>query len=74
MKYEKKIEELTMQCQRKTKECYEAWMSLTAANEQLDKVRMELDNVMFNTLSKGEIQIFCFFKCCNIRGVFQKNQ
>ncbi|KAF5454378.1 hypothetical protein F2P56_024049 [Juglans regia] len=54
MKYEQKIEELTMQCQRKTKECYEAWMSLTAANEQLDKVRMELDNVMFNTLSKDQ--------------------
>ncbi|KAB1211060.1 Kinesin-4 [Morella rubra] len=51
MKYEKKIEELTTQCQQKTKECYEAWMSLTAANEELDKVRMELDNMMFKTLS-----------------------
>ncbi|XP_062145480.1 kinesin-like protein KIN-14R [Alnus glutinosa] len=51
IKYEKKIEELTMQCQRKKKECYEAWMSLTAANEQLEKVRMELDNVTFKTLS-----------------------
>ncbi|BBH05837.1 Di-glucose binding protein with Kinesin motor domain [Prunus dulcis] len=30
-KYEKKIQELTTQCQLKTKECYEAWMSLTAA-------------------------------------------
>nr|DAD26892.1 TPA_asm: hypothetical protein HUJ06_028360 [Nelumbo nucifera] len=41
-KHEKKIPELTTQCERKTDECYEAWMSLTAANEQLQKVRMEL--------------------------------
>ncbi|XP_058069432.1 kinesin-like protein KIN-14R [Magnolia sinica] len=43
-KYEKKIQELTHQCQLKTDECYEAWMSLTAANDQLDKLRMELSN------------------------------
>ncbi|KAJ4962684.1 hypothetical protein NE237_022623 [Protea cynaroides] len=50
-KYEKKIEELTTQCKLKTDECYEAWMSLTAANEQLEKVRMELDNKLFQTHS-----------------------
>ncbi|KAK4263065.1 hypothetical protein QN277_028541 [Acacia crassicarpa] len=50
-KYEKKIEELTLQCQLKAKECHEAWMSLTATNEQLETVRMELDNVTFKTLS-----------------------
>ncbi|KAB1998330.1 hypothetical protein ES319_D12G081600v1 [Gossypium barbadense] len=48
-KYEKKIQELTTQCQLKTHECHEAWMSLTAANEQLEKVRMELDNKIFLT-------------------------
>lgn len=52
-KYEKKIEELTMQCQLKAKECHEAWMSLTATNEQLETVRMELDNATFKTLSLG---------------------
>lgn len=62
IKYEKKIEELTMQCQGKKKECYEAWMSLTAANEQLDKVRMELDNATFKTLSLGELQMFSIFR------------
>jgi kinesin family protein C2/C3 len=62
IKYEKKIEELTMQCQRKKKECYEAWMSLTAANEQLDKVRMELDNATFKNLSLGELQMFSIFR------------
>ncbi|CAL5417934.1 unnamed protein product [Camellia sinensis] len=46
-KYEKKIEELSTQCQLKTKECYEAWMSLTATNQELQKVRMELDNKSF---------------------------
>ncbi|XP_057495985.1 kinesin-like protein KIN-14R [Actinidia eriantha] len=49
--YEKKIQELSTQCQRKTDECYQAWMSLTAANEQLEKVRMELDNKLFQTYS-----------------------
>ncbi|KAI8018294.1 Kinesin-like protein KIN-14R [Camellia lanceoleosa] len=53
-KYEKKIQELSTQCQRKTDECYQAWMSLTAANEQLEKVRMELDNKLFQTYSLDE--------------------
>ncbi|XVF59122.1 hypothetical protein PTKIN_Ptkin07bG0249900 [Pterospermum kingtungense] len=53
-KYEKKIEELTTQCQVKTHECHEAWMSLTAANEQLEKVRMELDNKIFEARKLGE--------------------
>ncbi|KAK8995797.1 hypothetical protein V6N11_076055 [Hibiscus sabdariffa] len=53
-KYEKKIQELTTQCQLKTHECHEAWMSLTAANEQLEKVRMELDNKIFRTRTLDE--------------------
>ncbi|KAK1268337.1 Kinesin-4 [Acorus gramineus] len=50
-KYEKKIQELQSQCQLKTDECYEAWMSLTAANEQLEKLRMELDHKLFKSES-----------------------
>ncbi|KAK7309590.1 hypothetical protein RJT34_06443 [Clitoria ternatea] len=50
-KYENKIKELTMQCELKSKECYEAWMSLTATNEQLEAVRMELDKVTFKSLT-----------------------
>ncbi|KAM7516912.1 hypothetical protein LguiA_006495 [Lonicera macranthoides] len=46
-KYEKKIEELSTQCRLKTDECYQAWMSLTALNKQLEKVSMELDNKSF---------------------------
>ncbi|KAL5556600.1 hypothetical protein UlMin_038836 [Ulmus minor] len=53
-KYENKIQELTTQCQLKAKECYEAWMSLTTANEQLDKVRMELDNLTFKKISHDQ--------------------
>ncbi|KAK2659962.1 hypothetical protein Ddye_006495 [Dipteronia dyeriana] len=49
-KYEKKIEELRIQCQLKTDECYEAWMSLTAANENLERVTMDLDNRSFQKL------------------------
>lgn len=55
-KYEKKIQELTKQCQLKTNECHEAWMSLTQANEQLEKVRMELDNKIFQTLTLGNYE------------------
>ncbi|KAL5844528.1 hypothetical protein ACOSQ3_010582 [Xanthoceras sorbifolium] len=49
-KYEKKIEELRIQCRLKTDECYEAWMSLTATNENLERVRVELDNRSFEKL------------------------
>ncbi|KAK9939565.1 hypothetical protein M0R45_016257 [Rubus argutus] len=52
-KYEKKIQEHNTWCELKAKECYEAWMSLTAANDQLDKVRMELDNTAFKILCLG---------------------
>ncbi|KAK4852745.1 hypothetical protein QYF36_026708 [Acer negundo] len=50
VKYEKKIEELRIQCQLKTDECYEAWMSLTAANENLERVTVDLDNRSFQKL------------------------
>ncbi|XP_050388067.1 kinesin-like protein KIN-14R [Argentina anserina] len=53
-KYEKKIQELSTRCELKAKECYEAWMSLTVANEQLDKVRMELDNTAYKTLTQDQ--------------------
>ncbi|CAN8283918.1 unnamed protein product [Cochlearia groenlandica] len=46
-KYEKKIEELSERYKHQSNECHEAWMSLTSANEQLEKVRMELDIKMF---------------------------
>ncbi|KAL2349000.1 hypothetical protein Fmac_003000 [Flemingia macrophylla] len=53
-KYENKIKELTMQCELKAKECYEAWMSLTATNEQLVAVQMELDKVAFKSLTTDQ--------------------
>lgn len=53
-KCEKRIKELKIQCQLKTDECYEAWMSLTAANDQLEKVRMGLDNKCFQNLCLGK--------------------
>ncbi|TKY69978.1 Kinesin-4 protein [Spatholobus suberectus] len=53
-KYENKIKELTMQCELKAKECYEAWMSLTATNEQLEAVQMELDKVTFKSLTTDQ--------------------
>ena len=55
-RYEKKIQELTHQCQLKADECYEAWMSLTAANEQLDKIRMELGDKLCQVHSLGKMQ------------------
>lgn len=56
-KYEKKIEELSERYQHKSNECHEAWMSLTSANEQLEKVMMELDNKMFEARSLGNAEI-----------------
>ncbi|KAL0379030.1 UNVERIFIED_CONTAM: Kinesin-like protein KIN-14R [Sesamum radiatum] len=50
-KYEKNIQELKDMLQRKTDECYQSWMSWTAANEQLQKVRMDLDRKTFRTYS-----------------------
>ncbi|KAL2241101.1 UNVERIFIED_CONTAM: Kinesin-like protein KIN-14R [Sesamum indicum] len=50
-KYEKNIQELKDMLQRKTDECYQSWMSWTAANEQLQKVRMDLDKKTFRTYS-----------------------
>ncbi|KAG8383643.1 hypothetical protein BUALT_Bualt04G0035300 [Buddleja alternifolia] len=50
-KYEKNIQDLKDMLQRKNDECYQSWMSWTAANEQLEKVRMELDNKTFRTYS-----------------------
>ncbi|KAL6012652.1 hypothetical protein ACLOJK_003141 [Asimina triloba] len=46
-KYEKKIEELTNQCQLKSDECHEAWMSLSDANDQLETLRMEHDSKLY---------------------------
>ncbi|GAA0184698.1 microtubule binding motor protein [Lithospermum erythrorhizon] len=50
-KYEKKIQELKQLLQLKTDECYQSWMSWTTANEQLEKVKMDLDNKTFRTYS-----------------------
>ncbi|XP_042393558.1 kinesin-like protein KIN-14E isoform X2 [Zingiber officinale] len=47
VQYEKKIQELTHECKMKSDECYEAWMSLTDANQKLQNVTMELDNMIF---------------------------
>lgn len=59
-KYEKKIEELSERYQHKSNECHEAWMSLTSANEQLEKVMMELDNKMFEARSLGNAEVAFF--------------
>lgn len=53
-KYEKKVQELSELLQRKTDECYQSWMSWTTANEQLEKVRMELDNKIYQSYSLGK--------------------
>ncbi|KAL1569701.1 Kinesin-like protein KIN-14R [Salvia divinorum] len=50
-KYEKDIKELKDMLKQKTDECYQSWMSWTTANEQLQKVRMDLDNKTFQTYS-----------------------
>ncbi|KAL6847623.1 hypothetical protein ACP4OV_022649 [Aristida adscensionis] len=41
-KYEKQIEELTMQCTMKSDECSMAWSSVDTTNQKLDKINIEL--------------------------------
>lgn len=53
-KYEKDIQELKDTLKQKTDECYQSWMSWSATNEQLQKVRMDLDNKTFQTYSLGK--------------------
>ncbi|KAI3442324.1 Kinesin-like protein [Psidium guajava] len=54
-KFEREIKDLSVQCKRKTDECYQAWMSLTTTNEQLEKVRMELDIRTFEKRSLDQV-------------------
>lgn len=58
-RYQRKIEELQAQCQKKTDECYQAWMSLTDLNKKLEDVRMELDNKCFQNHCLGMQNFFC---------------
>ncbi|WJX56666.1 hypothetical protein P8452_42306 [Trifolium repens] len=51
VKYENKIKELTVQCELKAKECYEAWMSLTETSRRMEMIQMELDQVTFKSLT-----------------------
>lgn len=59
-KYEKDIRELSLLCKRKKDECYEAWMSLNTSNEQLERVRMDLDNRTFEKRNLGELPVFYY--------------
>ncbi|XP_020083974.1 kinesin-like protein KIN-14E isoform X2 [Ananas comosus] len=50
-KYEKKIHELTSECKLKTDECYTAWSSVTATNEELERLKMEYHNTIIQAES-----------------------
>ena len=52
-KYEKKVQDLTNQCKLKSDECYQAWLSLSAANEELEKLKMEHDTRLFQSEALG---------------------
>ncbi|KAF8006783.1 hypothetical protein BT93_K0945 [Corymbia citriodora subsp. variegata] len=54
-KFEREIKDLSVQNERKANECYQAWMSLTTANEQLEKVKMELDIRTFEKRSLDQV-------------------
>ncbi|XP_030455870.2 kinesin-like protein KIN-14R isoform X2 [Syzygium oleosum] len=54
-KFERQIKDLSVQNNRKTDECYQAWMSLTTANEQLEKFKMELDIRTFEKRSLDQV-------------------
>ncbi|KAI5436109.1 variant 2, Kinesin-like protein KIN-14R [Lathyrus oleraceus] len=50
-RYQNKIKELTMQCELKANECYEAWTSLTETSRKMEEVQTELDQVTFMSLT-----------------------
>ncbi|EPS65973.1 hypothetical protein M569_08803 [Genlisea aurea] len=54
-RYEKTIQDLNETLQKKTDECYQSWISWSAANEQLEKVRMELNNTTFQKYSLDRV-------------------
>lgn len=72
-KYEKDIQDLKDMLKQKTDECYQSWMSWTEANEQLQKIRMDLDNKTFQTYSLGKNWYSDFFHllfCHTYLGLF----
>ncbi|KAG0474949.1 hypothetical protein HPP92_014635 [Vanilla planifolia] len=46
-KYEKQVQELTIQCKLLSDECHEAWMSQKATYDQLEELRMEQNTKLF---------------------------
>lgn len=56
-KYEKKIQELTAHCKMMSDECHEAWMSQKATNDQLEDLKMELNNKIFHEEKLGKLNL-----------------
>ncbi|ONK73657.1 uncharacterized protein A4U43_C04F33910 [Asparagus officinalis] len=54
-KYEKQIQDLNYQCKLKSDECYQAWVSLHAANDELEKLKMDHDNKLFQAETLEQI-------------------
>ncbi|CAH9106207.1 unnamed protein product [Cuscuta europaea] len=73
-KYEKQIAELSELLQRKTKECYQSWMSWSTANQQLDKVRTELDKKIFHTYSLDKSMEEKSFKLSEISNRYEHDK
>ncbi|KAL5229963.1 hypothetical protein ABZP36_028739 [Zizania latifolia] len=48
-KYEKQIEELTSQCNMKSDECYMAWSSVQSTNQELERLKIELHQKVFQS-------------------------
>lgn len=69
-KYEKKIHELTSECKLKTDECYTAWSSVTATNEELERLKMEYHNTIIQAESLGNKLNFVFECFCFVYGLF----
>ncbi|KAL8472256.1 hypothetical protein ACS0TY_029466 [Phlomoides rotata] len=73
-KYEKDIQDLKDMLKQKTDECYQSWMSWSATNEQLEKVKMDLDNKTFRTYTLDQILEKQTDKLSNISSKYERDQ
>uniref|UniRef100_A0A0E0CU29 Kinesin motor domain-containing protein n=1 Tax=Oryza meridionalis TaxID=40149 RepID=A0A0E0CU29_9ORYZ len=68
-KYEKQIEELTNQCNMKSDECYMAWSSVESANQELERLKIELHQ---KVLQSDNIEQVVDRQADQLRSVSQK--
>ncbi|KAL5209895.1 hypothetical protein ABZP36_005518 [Zizania latifolia] len=68
-KYEKQIEELTIQCNMRSDECYMAWSSVETTNQELERLKIELHQ---KVVQSDNIEQVLEIQADQLRNVSQK--